>query len=274
MLVKITWTGLSCHTCTCLNAHKELTSILFLSSFALLHLPLQRSLHVEVSLARWHAFVSHCDKLHPARPHTRFSFRVWEADGCGQTRTAVAGNRADGQLRSLRCCQPQPSPRENRSSPTSSKLSMPCHKSTLLCLRTANLRGCDYNPASTTAASCLMTIKALKQEEMGWGLHRAKRRPSEYRSNHLSPSQQQTSLESLCCRHTMPDKSSTLRHRGESFSSALTTGIHPHTPWMVVGTVLKKKMVGDEGYIVPAFMGFTIYFIMRLAFADVIPRST
>ena len=152
--------------------------------------------------------------------------------------------------------------------------SMPCHKSTLLCLRTANLRGCDYNPASTTAASCLMTIKALKQEEMGWGLHRAKRRPSKYRSNHLSPSQQQTSLESLCCRHTMPDKSSTLRHRGESSSAALTTGIHPHTPWMVVGTVLKKKMVGDEGYIVPAFMGFTIYFIMRLAFADVIPRST
>lgn len=100
MLVKITWTGLSCHTCTCLNAHKEPTSILFLSSFALLSLPLQRSLHVKVSLARRHAFVLHCDKLHPARPHTRFSFRVWEADGCGQVRMAMVGNRADGQMHS------------------------------------------------------------------------------------------------------------------------------------------------------------------------------
>lgn len=45
-------------------------------------------------------FVSHCDKLHPARPHTRFSFRVWEADGCGQVRMAVVGNRADRQMRS------------------------------------------------------------------------------------------------------------------------------------------------------------------------------
>lgn len=45
-------------------------------------------------------FVSHCDKLHPARPHTRFSFRVWEADGCGQVRMAVVGNRADRQMHS------------------------------------------------------------------------------------------------------------------------------------------------------------------------------
>lgn len=36
----------------------------------------------------------------------------------------------------------------------------------------------------------------------------------------------------------------------------------------------KEKMVDDQGQTVPAFMGFTIYFIMRLAFADVIPRST
>ena len=151
----------------------------------------------------------------------------------------MVGNREDHQMWGLRCCQPQPSPRENHSSPTGSKLSVPCRKSAFLCLWTTNLRGSHHNAAST-AASCLMTIKALKQEEMSWELRGAKQRPSKCRSSHLSPSQQQTSLESLGHRHTMPDKSSTLRHRGESFSSALTTGIHPHAHWMA-GTVLKRK---------------------------------
>lgn len=185
-----------------------------------------------------------CLTLQQATPSSAFTqdfSSEREADAAWQTRRQWRGTERTGSCAACDAASPSQVPGKTASSPTGSKLSMPCHKSTLLCLRTANLRGCDYNPASTTAASCLMTIKALKQEEMGWGLHRAKRRPSKYRSNHLSPSQQQTSLESLCCRHTMPDKSSTLRHRGESFSSALTTGIHPHTPWMVVGTVLKKK---------------------------------
>ena len=231
MLLKIPWTGLSCHTCTCLfhliliflcSAQSPIAKIPSCQSQlgqATRHLSHTATSYTQLGLTQ--DFPSECGKLTAAG---RWGWQWW------------------GTERTGRCAAPA----KSQGKPLLPDRQQTLHKSTLLCPRTANPRGSHHNPAST-AASCLMTIKALKQEEMGWGLRRAKRRPTKCRSSHLSPSQHQTSLESLCCRHTMPDKSSTLRHRRESFSSALTTGIHPHAHWMV-GSALKKKwwMIRDK----------------------------
>lgn len=90
----------------------------------------------------------------------------------------------------------------NRSSPTGRKLSMPCHKSTLLCLRTAQPQRLRLQSSKHNSCKLLDDHQGSETGRNGLGTaHRAKRRPSKYRSNHLSPSQQQTSEEFVLQAH-------------------------------------------------------------------------
>lgn len=126
------WPFFIIHVCKC--SENSLPSSL-LSSFALLHLPLQRSLHVK---SAWPGS-THLSTLRQATPSfgltQDFTSRVWEADEAAGRRDGSGGEQADRQLRNCDAASPSQVPGKAAPLPTGRKLSMPCHEH-LACLRT------------------------------------------------------------------------------------------------------------------------------------------
>lgn len=161
------------------------------------------------------------------------------------------GHRENHQMWSLQCRQPQPSPSENVPSLTGSKLFMPHHKSTLLCLLCPGYQ--RLLPQSSKQYSKLLDGH-LSAETGGYGAGNYTSSAEAHRiwitSRIIFPA---ADFSGELVLHAYYTRQEQYRKASDSHSVLYLQQIFIHTRY-VVGTVLSRKwQIGKDKYSLPSW---------------------